>query len=194
MSAFEPLSDEFLVLRMSKHWKNYIAPTFSGILCLALLFLRIQFFEITLIDVLEREVHVPYEVAMCLSWFEFGILNLGLVLVVTRFLDVAYTRYYVTNKRIICCKGWLSVGFSDMLLDKCEYVGLSQTVWERMFGSGDIICVSPGARIYLDDVYHARKFRQTVMELLSQRELLDAAATSSPLLPSEQLNSNFLLK
>lgn len=169
MKRFVPISGEVVVLSSPKHWKNYIVPMLLMLVCLAALLLRLHFWGTTLVDVLRQSMKVPDQFVGLLCIGEVVILGLLMMSLLVKIVNVAYTRYYVTNRRVICSSGWMVVTLSDMMLDKCEYVGLNQRVWERLFNSGDIICISAGARVYMDDVYHARRFRQTVMELLGNR-------------------------
>ncbi len=55
-----------------------------------------------------------------------------------------------------------------MLISRCEMVYMNQNVYERMFNTGDILAVSAGANIFLDDVYNALKFKETVLEEMNK--------------------------
>ena len=57
-----------------------------------------------------------------------------------------------------------------MLLSHCEMVYLKQNVYERLFRTGDVQCISAGAQLLLDDVYDAVAFKQTILRLLMERK------------------------
>jgi len=163
MNRFEPLPGEKIILENPKHWKNYILPGLAMAACLGGIALRLSHPEANVINLLMPGT-IPAAAVLVISYGEAIVLMLLLVALGAAMVDLAHTRYYVTNRRIVSTSGWLNVRMSEMLLERVETVALSQKLSERMFNSGDILCVSAGASIYLDDVYDARGFRQRVME------------------------------
>lgn len=167
MNRFELLPDEKIVIETPKHWRNYILPALTCALCLAAVWFRLR-------DPMSNVVNrfypgtIPQKAVLVLSFAEAGVLLILLAALCFTMVDTAYTRYYVTNKRIISVSGWFSVRIIEMRIDRVETVSLSQRPGERIFNSGDILCVCPGASICLDDVYDARRFRQTVMRMISE--------------------------
>ena len=94
------------------------------------------------------------------------------MLVVSAFIrtvDISYIHYYLTNKRVISTSGVINRNFAEMLLSRVEMVYLNQNAYERMYSCGDILCVSAGASLFLDDVKNALRFKQMLMELLARR-------------------------
>lgn len=166
MNRFELFPGERIVVKTPKHWRNYIPPVFAILLCLVALFLRLRYPDVSLLSVLLPGSLPPAFLALA---GRVEILLLAVLLPVLAFgmVETAYTQYYITDRRIAAVSGFLNVRVSELMLDRCESVTLSQRLGERLFNAGDILCVSAGAAIYLDDVYDAMRFKQTLMELIS---------------------------
>ena len=164
MNRFELLKDEEILISTPKHWKNYIIPTLLLAVCGFLLWLRLTRDGILLGSLVEFiPVVIPAELVRMATYAEALALVAGIGFFAFTDLRSYYTQYYVTNKRIIISQGILNVDIAEMALEKCETVNLYQKLYERFFNSGDILCISAGASIYLDDVYDARKFKQTII-------------------------------
>lgn len=170
MNRFEPLEDEHIILEMPKHWRNYILPVVAMGAILGAIAIRLAFPETSLLNRLAREPLLPTEAVQAISYLEATLFAVLLVCVSVSVVAIAYTRYYVTNKRVVSTSGWINVKVCDMLLERVETVSLSQRAVERIFNSGDLLVVSAGASIYLDDVYDARRFRQTVMQEMTKNQ------------------------
>lgn len=168
MNRFEQLPGETIVLANPKHWRNYILPTFAVFLCFAAMWLRLSHPEVNILNYVRPET-VPGHVVLALSYGEALVLLTLVVALCLSMVETACTRYYVTDKRIVAVSGWLNVRIMEMRIDKCETVSLSQRIGERIFDSGDILCVGAGSTIYLDDVYSARRFRQTIMRIIAKK-------------------------
>lgn len=170
MNRFEPLEDERVILEMPKHWRNYILPVVAMAAILGAIALRLAFPETSLLNRLAGDPLLPPTAILVASYAEAAVFAVLLVCVAFSVVALAYTRYYVTDKRVVSTSGWINVKVCDMLLERVETVSLSQRAWERVFNSGDILVVSAGASIYLDDVYDARRFRQTVMQEMTKHQ------------------------
>ncbi len=168
MQRFELLPDEEIVIENPKHWKNYIMPCVLAFLCFAGAVMRINDTHLSLVNKLARTEVIPTGIVPTVSLIEAITLFLLVISLAVNMIDTAYTRYYVTTKRIISTSGFLNVRMNEMALEKCETVNLTQRFSERVFNSGDILCISAGASIYLDDVYHARDFKQTIMNMITK--------------------------
>ena len=172
MKRFELLPGEQIIIQNPIHWRNYILPVTAMVGCLVGVGLRLAFPDESLLNLLPESMAAPPRLITLISHIEAIAMLMVFVVMCFVVINLAYTRYYVTNKRIIASSGWLNVRTSDMLLDRCETVSLSQRMGERFFNSGDILCVSAGANIYLNDVYNARAFRQTIMARLVELDEL----------------------
>ena len=170
MNRFELLPGEKIIIANPKHWKNYIGPVAAAVACLAAAVLKLTQPEFNAINWILGKQYVPEAAATVISRLEAVVLVVTAAAMALAMVSIAFTRYYVTNQRIVAVAGWLNVRTSEMLLDRCETVSLSQRISERLFNSGDLLCISAGASIYLDDVYDARRFRQTVMAELTKHD------------------------
>lgn len=170
MNRFELLPDEQIVIENPKHWKNYILPVLAMWLCLAAIALRLRYMDINILNELTGYAIIPEFAVTALSYIEVLTFLVMVAALAFALADIAYTRYYVTNKRIVATAGFLNVRQNEMMLERCETVFLSQKVSERVFNSGDILCISAGAHIHLDDVYDARRFKQTIMTMITKDE------------------------
>lgn len=169
MQRFQLLEDEKILIEEPIHWKNYILP-FTGIVATVYLMItRLINPDFSITNAVVGEQVISGDVQGLLTKIEALILALFTALLYLRVLQTMYIRYYITTKRIISVSGILTVMFQEMLISRCEMVYLNQSVTERLFESGDILCVSAGATILLDDVYEAVKFKQTIMAQLDQK-------------------------
>lgn len=163
------LEGEKIILENPIHWRNYIAPVAAMIACLIGIALRLSYKEFNLINKIEPGT-ISKDMIYLFSYGEVIIMAILLLVLSIHLIKLAYTRYYLTNKRVIKITGWVNVLMSDMLLERIETISLSQRFFERIFDSGDLLCVSAGATIYLDDVYDARGFRQTVINEMTTKK------------------------
>lgn len=169
MKRFELLPDETLLICQPKHWRNVIMPFLTIGLSFFVLFNRILQPELNVINGIIRRDLVPESVNKIFVAIE-AITALAVIFVmVYKILSFSYTRYYVTDRRIIAISGMLEVSYQEMLLNKCEMVYLHMDVVENIFSSGDIVCVSAGTNIVLNDVYNAVAFKQEILKLISER-------------------------
>lgn len=163
------MAGETIIIENPKHWKNYILPAVAMAACLAGMALRLAFPDASLVNHTNPGL-IPDSLVMGISYIEAVTLAILTFAVGLTMIETAFTRYYITTRRVVAVNGWINVRMSDMLIERVETISLSQRWQERIFDSGDILCVSAGASIYLDDVYEARKFRQTVIEKMSELE------------------------
>lgn len=166
MKRFELIDGEKIVFEDTTHWKNYIFPLAGMFLSFVVFILRMRFPDVNVFALFTQKVNVNPAAQRCLSGAEGLILIIFMASMFVRCIQVTYTRYYVTTKRIIAISGILRVYYQEMLLKRCEMVYLNQSFYERLFSSGDILCVSAGSNLYLDDVRRAQMFKQTILTML----------------------------
>lgn len=167
MKRFEPLQNEKIILECPKHWKNYIVPVLVVMLCLGGMALRLVYPDKSIVNHFRPETF-DQDTVYIFTYLEVIIMALVLLMVSISMVNIAYTRYYVTSHRVISTSGWVTIRTSDMLLERVETVYMSQRFSERLFRSGDIVCVSAGASLYLDDVYSAGRFLQTTLQKMTE--------------------------
>lgn len=160
---FELLEGETIIIHEPVHWKNYIGPATVALFGAIGVILRMKYPHVSIAGKLVGKDFIDADFQSFLSFSEGLVLSVLTAFAYLRVLQTAYIRYYVTNKRIISVSGIIAITFSEMLISRCEMVFLHQGVAERIFDSGDILCVSAGASIKLDDVFHAVRFKQTIL-------------------------------
>lgn len=69
---------------------------------------------------------------------------LGVLPLITTYLNWRNTVFVLTDRRIISQYGFLSRQFNDTGLDKVQSISLSQPLLERLFGFGDIAIITSG--------------------------------------------------
>lgn len=69
---------------------------------------------------------------------------LGVLPLITTYMNWRNTVFVLTDRRIISQYGFLSRHFSDTGLDKVQSISLSQPLLERIFGFGDIAIITSG--------------------------------------------------
>lgn len=168
---FEPLEGERIIVDEPIHWKNHLTSVLAMTLGLFLTMVRIHLKEKSLLNHVTGAIIVPAEVNRVAVLIEITLLLLVVLWAFLRTVDISYIHYYLTNKRIISVSGVIHRTFSEMLLSRCEMVYLNQNPYERMYNCGDILCVSAGAQLFLDDVVNAVAFKQTLMSLLSEQNI-----------------------
>lgn len=169
MKRLELLDDEKIILVNPKHWRNYIVPCFILLLCFAAIVVKLKYPTLNIINIISPGLISEANITS-LSYLEVSIMVLLIAAVYLSMITTAHTYYYVTNQRIVVVEGWINVRMSDMLLERCETISLSQRFWEGIFNSGDLLCISAGTQLYLDDVYDARHFRQVVINEMARIE------------------------
>ena len=170
MKRFVLMEDETILSEEPIHWKNYITALLSAALCFTLILIRGRFMSFSFMNHYLGKTVVPVNIQVLLSKIELVILGLFILSSILKIIRIGYIRYYLTNKRIITVSGILNVTFQEMLIDRIEMVFLHQNVYERMYSCGDILCVSAGTKLFMDDVKNAVAFKQRIMNLMAQKK------------------------
>ncbi len=167
----ELLEGERIIIDEPIHWKNYLSSLLTMALGVFLILVRLDNKDASILNwIMHRRVLTPGQMRYVVT-AEIVMLGLLIAGAFVRTVDISYIHYYVTNKRIIATSGVINRQFSEMLLNKCEMIYLNQNAYERMYSCGDILCVTAGSSLFLDDVKDAVAFKQRLMQLLSEREV-----------------------
>lgn len=155
--------NERLIKKTGMHWKNYLLPTATLIVCELLLLWRLENKTRSLLPILTGiSIDIPAEVMTMLLALEI----IGLVIMILgamkRICEVAFTVYTLTSERIIINSGVLKIRESEMSLRSCWNVEMTQTLYERIFNTGDLLLCSAAASFYLDDVSKVREFKEMI--------------------------------
>lgn len=77
-------------------------------------------------------------------WAIGAVVLLWLVLVARGFIRWFTTLHVITSERLIHRMGWISKQGKEIPLEVINDVAFSQTAWERIFGTGDLLIESAG--------------------------------------------------
>lgn len=69
---------------------------------------------------------------------------LGAIPLITTYMYWRHAAFALTDRRIISQYGFLNVRYSDTGLDKVQNINMSQRLFEKLFGFGDIAIVTSG--------------------------------------------------
>lgn len=136
------LPGEVVRFRTRLHWKIFIVPVLVTIVMVAL--------ALWAISAERRVLAIPPLVVA-----------LGMLMVA--WLRRRSSEFAVTNKRVIIKLGVLTTRSTELLLPKIEGIAVSQSLWGRMFGFGEIVVTgSGGTQEPFDNIQSPLDFRQAV--------------------------------
>lgn len=173
------MPDEKIVLSRAKHWRNYILPGLTLIMAIVIMKMT-NMMTATIIDQtyeiimqgVQRDSSQAEDLMMMMSIIIKSSAIVILLISLNSILDVMYTCYVITDKRVLMTSGFLKVRTSEMALTRCETISLTQKVHERIFSTGDLLIVTAGASIYMDDVTKVVEFRREMMKLITKEQEL----------------------
>lgn len=88
-----------------------------------------------------------------LSLVFLGWLLIGIFIFIARYIEKWTTERALTNKRLIIKRGLISRKTEEISCNRIEEVNLSQTIIQRILGSGDILIRGVGAgEIFLRNI------------------------------------------
>ena len=88
-----------------------------------------------------------------LSLFFLGWVLIGIFVFIARYIEKWTTERALTNKRLIIKRGLISRKTEEISCNRIEEVNLSQTIIQRILGSGDILIRGVGAgEIFLRNI------------------------------------------
>jgi uncharacterized membrane protein YdbT with pleckstrin-like domain len=107
-------------------------------------------------------------------WVTLAVVGLAwLVTAVPRYLDWWFTRYVVTNERLIVRSGVLARRGKEIPLEVINDVAFSQSVLERMILSGDLLIESAGehGQSRFTDVPRPEEVQSKIYQLREKRTI-----------------------
>jgi uncharacterized membrane protein YdbT with pleckstrin-like domain len=136
------LPGEVVRFRTRLHWKIFVVPVLVTIAMVALALWAIS---------AERQVlAIPPAV-------------IALLLLGAAWLRRHSSEFAVTNKRVIIKLGVTTTRSMELLLPKIEGITVTQSLWGRMFGFGEIVVTgSGGTQEPFDGIQSPLDFRQAV--------------------------------
>jgi hypothetical protein len=137
------LNGESVLYRTQLHWKVYGIP----VLLFLLVFLPLAVWAFAA----DRAI-----------WATLP-LGLALLVLVPAWLKRRSSEFAVTNRRVIIKLGVLNTRSIELLLPKIEAIAVTQSLFGRMFGYGEIVITgSGGTKELFDDIQAPMALRQAV--------------------------------
>lgn len=165
--SLQLLDGERMIIDRPIHWKNYITPFLGMTLCILMLILRLGDMDAWIPGTAWLGSKLPAAARTILSVVEVGVFVIIIIYCEGLTISISRNRYYLTDKRIVAVRGVFTIHQQEMLVRKCEMVYMSQSFYEHMYNCGDILCVSAGTTMFLDDVQDAFNFKQKLLALMS---------------------------
>ena len=129
-----------------------------------------KFIERTLPE--NEEIELPITFHWTHSFFAWlslvflGWLLIGIFIFIARYIEKWTTERALTNKRLIIKRGLISRKTEEISCNRIEEVNLSQTVIQRILGSGDILIRGVGAgEIFLRNIDDPIGVQKTINRL-----------------------------
>ncbi len=136
------LAGEVVRYRTRLHWKIFVVPVLVALVMVALALWAIS---------AERRVLAIPPIAI------------ALILLGAGWVRRRSSEFAVTNKRVIIKLGVLTTRSMELLLPKIEGIAVTQSLWGRLFGFGEIVVTgSGGTQEPFDGIQSPLDFRQAV--------------------------------
>lgn len=136
------LAGEVVRYRTRLHWKVFVVPVLVALVMVALALWAIS---------AERRVLAIPPIAI------------ALILLGAGWVRRRSSEFAVTNKRVIIKLGVLTTRSMELLLPKIEGIAVTQSLWGRLFGFGEIVVTgSGGTQEPFDGIQSPLDFRQAV--------------------------------
>ncbi len=129
-----------------------------------------KFIESTLPDneTIEMEIsfHWTHTLVAWLYLLDLGWLIIGVFLFISMYLEKWTTERALTNRRLILKRGFIRRKTEEISFNRVEEVNLSQSILQRILGSGDIKVTGTGAgEIMLKNIDDPLEVQKKVNEL-----------------------------
>ena len=136
------LPGETVSYRTRLHWKIFVVPTLIAVAMLALGIWALS---------ADRRILATAPIAI------------ALIVLFAAWIQRRSSEFAVTNKRVIIKLGFMTTRSMELLLAKIEGIAVSQSLFGRMFGFGEIIVTgSGGTQEPFDNIQSPLDFRQAV--------------------------------
>ena len=136
------LPGEVVTYRTQLHWKIFVIPVLIAVVMLALSIWALS---------ANRRILATAPIAI------------ALIVLFAAWIQRRSSEFAVTNKRVIIKLGFMTTRSMELLLAKIEGIAVSQSLFGRMFGFGEIIVTgSGGTQEPFDNIQSPLDFRQAV--------------------------------
>ena len=101
-----------------------------------------------------------------LSLFALGLVVIGVVIFIAKYVEKWTTERALTNRRLIIKRGLIRRNTEEISCNRIEEVNLSQTIIQRIMGSGNILVKGVGlGEILLRDIDDPLTVQKKINEL-----------------------------
>jgi membrane protein YdbS with pleckstrin-like domain len=124
------------------------------------------------------------------GWVTLAIAAIWLVLVVRGFLSWWFTQHVITNERLIYRAGITSRSGKEIPLEVINDVSFSQTPWERIIKSGDLLIESAGeqGQSHYRDIPTPEDMQRVIYGVREDRMLhIQRGGVNNPITKAQQL-------
>lgn len=83
-------------------------------------------------------------------------------------LPISFTKYTLTDERLYTESGFINLKESELLLYRVRDIGLTRTLWQRLFGVGTIHIYSSDTTDEHLDIFNVKKAKD-VKDLISSK-------------------------
>lgn len=125
------------------------------------------------------------------GWVMLAIAVIWLVLVVRGFLSWWFTQHVITNERLIYRAGITSRSGKEIPLEVINDVSFSQTAWERIIKSGDLLIESAGeqGQSHYRDIPTPEDMQREIYRVREDRMLhIQRGGANNPITKAQQLD------
>lgn len=95
------------------------------------------------------------------------LLILGAILAIKSILLKTGTEYVITNKRVVLKSGGFNRDATELMLNKCEGLGINQSLFGHIFNFGIIVITTGGATNMYKFVSQPMVFRNEINKQIS---------------------------
>lgn len=143
--------DEVIVSEFRPHWSRLLREGLLVLLALALM-------------VILAIMNVP-------PWVIIGVFVLTLALIAGGLVKWLFTLHVITNERVIFREGFIAKSGKEIPLEVINDVAFSQTVYERIFGTGDLLIESAGThgQSRYRDIPHPEEVQSLIYRVREER-------------------------
>lgn len=123
------------------------------------------------------------------GWVMVGVAVVWIILVARGLLNWWFTQHVVTNERVIFRAGVFSRQGKEIPLEVINDVSFSQSTWERMIGSGDLLIESAGeqGQSHYRDIPHPEHMQTEIYQVREVRMMELQGGAKSTISRPQQL-------
>ena len=150
------------------HWKDYVIPLtvifLAALLSMTSIASRRPLTQ-GLLDALgSPQFFADAHSAALLTAVERLTLLVLAIHAIRKAVTLAFTGYFVTDRRVIRMTGWLNTLTTEIRIERCKVMDVKQNIIEKIFATGDVLITTAETSLLLEDVPQVRTFARTINE------------------------------